>query len=37
VSGRVRPTLEMMFVEERANLMRTIDEESTLPLLDADS
>ncbi|HET6361404.1 MAG TPA: PPC domain-containing DNA-binding protein [Gemmatimonadota bacterium] len=34
VSGRVRPTLEMMFVEERANLVRTIDEASTLPLLD---
>ena len=34
VSGRVRPTLEMMFVEERANLARTIDEASTLPLLD---
>ena len=36
VSGRVRPTLEMMFVEERANLVRTIDEASTLPLLDVD-
>ncbi len=35
VSGRVRPTLEMMFVEEQANLVRTIDEASTLPLLDA--
>ena len=34
VSGRVRPTLEMMFVEERANLVRSIDEHSTLPLLD---
>ena len=34
VSGRVRPTLEMMFVEERANIVRTIDESSTLPLLD---
>ena len=37
VSGRVRPTLEMMFVEERANLVREIDEESTLPLLDLGS
>jgi predicted DNA-binding protein with PD1-like motif len=37
VSGIVRPTLEMMFVEERANLVRTLDEESTLPLLEMDA
>ena len=34
VSGRVRPTLEMMLVEERASLARATDEASTLPLLD---
>ena len=37
VSGRVRPTLELVLVEERANLVRTIDEESTLPLLETDA
>ena len=34
VSGRVRPTLEMMLVEEPVGLVRAIDAESTLPLLD---
>ena len=34
VSGSVRPTLEMMLVEEPAGLVRSLDEESTLPLLD---
>ena len=34
VSGIVRPTLECMFVEERAELARTTDAASTLPLLD---
>jgi len=33
VSGRVRPTLEMVLVEEPAGLVRTTDQESTLPLL----
>ena len=37
VSGRVRPTLELMLVEERASLARTIDEASTLPLIDLDA
>jgi predicted DNA-binding protein with PD1-like motif len=37
VSGRVRPTLELTLVEERAQLMRTIDDESTLPLLELRS
>lgn len=37
VSGRVRPTLELMLIEERAQLARTIDAQSTLPLLDPDS
>jgi predicted DNA-binding protein with PD1-like motif len=37
VSGVVRPTLELMLVEERAKLVRTVDAESTLPLLDLDA
>ena len=37
VSGRVRPTLELTLVEEPAALVRTMDEASTLPLLDIDA
>jgi predicted DNA-binding protein with PD1-like motif len=37
MSGIVRPTLELTLVEEKATLVRTIDEESTLPLLDPAS
>ena len=37
VSGTVRPTLELMLVEERAGLVRKPDEASTLPLLDLDA
>lgn len=37
LSGIVRPTLELTLVEENATLVRTIDEESTLALLDPGS
>jgi predicted DNA-binding protein with PD1-like motif len=37
VSGIVRPTLELALVEENAALVRTIDRQSTLPLLDLGS
>jgi hypothetical protein len=37
MSGIVRPTLELTLVEEKATLVRTIDEESTLALLDPAS
>jgi hypothetical protein len=34
VSGRVRPTLEMILVDEPATMARTVDERVGLPLLD---
>ena len=34
VSGRVRPTLEMILVDEPATMARTVDERVGLPLMD---
>lgn len=34
LSGRVRPTLEMILVDEPASVFRAIDEASGLPLID---